>query len=443
MGVHALDIALDRLGTLRHGAVDPGRDRDRPTARGIPPEARRDLDGEADLTGAHAPVEVGIVADWRLLGEVARAGEVQRIVLADRCLILIEHREGQVLDIHVDAVADDEHQDHAADQGERGADRVPAEFERLALRIAEHAPKIEGARGRRGRGVRRRYRQRGRGGRWIRCREGGFVDRILEIGDEGLFEIGAAAPRDDAGRRIADQHLARMHQRDAVAALGLVHEMRRDEDRHAVLPRQVDEDLPERVARDRVDAGGRLVEDQHLRRVDHRHREREPLPHAERESIGQHVHDLGKIETLCHLGDAAGNGLRRHLEQPGVQVEVLPDGELGIEREGLRHVADAPARLDIAGIDLPAEQPGAALARFEQAGQHLHRRGLATAVRAEEAEDFPARNRQIDRVDSDEIAEAHGQPLGFDRQHIVMAGIAGRDHHGVVVGCSFLPAAAR
>ena len=36
--------------------------------------------------------------------------------------------------------------------------------------------------------------------------------------------------------------------------------------------------------------------------------------------------------------------LARQVEQPRVQIEVLPDRQLGVERERLRHVADALAR---------------------------------------------------------------------------------------------------
>ena len=71
-----------------------------------------------------------------------------------------------------------------------------------------------------------------------------------------------------------------MHQRDAVAALGLVHEMGRDEDRDVVLAGQVDQDLPEAVARHRIDARSRLVEDQEVGRVDQRHRQRQALADA-------------------------------------------------------------------------------------------------------------------------------------------------------------------
>jgi hypothetical protein len=61
-----------------------------------------------------------------------------------------------------------------------------------------------------------------------------------------------------------------------------------------------------------------------------------------------------------------------------------------------------------------AEQPGPSLARRQQAGKHLHRRGLAAPVGAEEAEDFTAPDAEGHAVDGNEVAKAHGQPLGLD-----------------------------
>ena len=101
--------------------------------------SRRDLDRQAELAAAHAPVQVGVVGDRRLLDEVARAGDIERVVAAGRGLVAVEHGEGQVLDVHVDAVAHDEHQDDAAEQRQRGADRIAAQFQRLAPGVAEHA----------------------------------------------------------------------------------------------------------------------------------------------------------------------------------------------------------------------------------------------------------------------------------------------------------------
>jgi hypothetical protein len=46
-------------------------------------------------------------------------------------------------------------------------------------------------------------------------------------------------------------------------------------------------------------------------------------------------------------------------------------------------------------IDRLTEQPGLPLAGGQQAGEHLHRRGLAAAVGAEKAEDLAARMRKL------------------------------------------------
>src|SRR5262245_31961572 len=63
-------------------------------------------------------------------------------------------------------------------------------------------------------------------------------------------------------RRRSNKDAAGMHKRDAVAALGLVHEVSRNEDSDLILARELDQCSPERVPRDGVDAGGRLVEDE-------------------------------------------------------------------------------------------------------------------------------------------------------------------------------------
>ena len=100
---------------------------------------------------------------------------------------------------------------------------------------------------------------------------------------------------------------------------------------------------------------------------------------------------------------------RRQVKQARVKIEVLPHRELGIERERLRHVADAMARLQIACVERPAEQQRFALAGRQEPGQHLHRRRLAAAVRADKAEDLAALDGEADPVDRSEIAEPAGE----------------------------------
>ena len=73
------------------------------------------------------------------------------------------------------------------------------------------------------------------------------------------------------------------------------------------------------VARQRIDAGGRLVEDQHLRLVDDRDRKRKPLANAERQIRGALVEIIREAEPFDQLGDARLRLPRRQVEQPRVQ----------------------------------------------------------------------------------------------------------------------------
>ncbi len=236
----------------------------------------------------------------------------------------------------------------------------------------------------------------------------------LEMGDEGRLQALGALPRDHRAGRVGDEHPAGMHQRDAVAALRLVHEVGRDEDRHAVRARQVHEDAPERVARHRVDARGRLVEDQHLRLVDHRHGERQALAVAQRQRVGIGVAGLREVEARHHLLDARPDRGSGTWNSRACSSRFCSHRQLAVEREALRHVADAPARLEVVRLDLAAEQPGLPLARRQEPGQHLHRRRLAAAVRAEEAEDLAAADAERGVVDGREVAEPHRQVLRLD-----------------------------
>ena len=121
---------------------------------------------------------------------------------------------------------------------------------------------------------------------------------VGEIADECVFERIAAALLDQIHWRADRQHLAGMHQRDAVAALRLVHEMGREKDRDAVVAGEIDHRAPERVAGDRIDARSRLVENENGGLVQHRHGKLQPLLNAEWETFGLGVGDLFQIVAL-------------------------------------------------------------------------------------------------------------------------------------------------
>ena len=163
---------------------------------------------------------------------------------------------------------------------------------------------------------------------------------------------------------------------------------------------------------DRIDPRSRLVEDQYLGAVDQGDGQGQSLADAQRQALGSHVGHLTEPEPVEHFRDPPANLVRWQMEQPGVQYQVLADGQLGVERERLRHVPDSPARDEVGRVQWMAEERGRALGRRQEPGQHLHRGRLAAPVGAEEAEDFAALDPEADVVHCGERAETAGSSCG-------------------------------
>ena len=230
--MHALHIALHRIGAAGVGAVEPGPDLHIPACRDIGGKAGRDLDRQRQLARAHSCVDLVVTCQGRLFDEIARSRNIGDIIAAGGGLVAVKGGEGQILDIHVDAQPHHDHQKKAADQRHGQPDRIALQLQAFQLRIAKQSPQAEAGLlrvmghpgcGGLGRGLGRS----GGGG----CR---LANRLFKIGDERVFQRGATFGFRDPLGGVRDQHLARMHQADAVAPFRLVHEMGRDEDGHAV-----------------------------------------------------------------------------------------------------------------------------------------------------------------------------------------------------------------
>ena len=147
----------------------------------------------------------------------------------------------------------------------------------------------------------------------------------------------AGVPRGD--------HPAVVHRGEPIEPLRLLHVGGGDHDAHRRSPRAdaVDQ-LPELPARQRVDAGGRLVEDQQVRIVDQRAAQRQLLLHAARQLAGRPVGkriETGRGEQLrdallrarLWAGRTGGRRSRGSRTRVKRRVQVAP--------EALRHVGDA------------------------------------------------------------------------------------------------------
>ena len=110
--------------------------------------------------------------------------------------------------------------------------------------------------------------------------------------------------------RPGGQHAPGVHGHDPVPLLRLVHVGGGDDDAHAGPVRaDVVDERPELPPRQRIDAGGRLVEDEQVRVVDQRAAEPDLLLHAARELAGRAIGERaepGGVEQLLDARPALG-----------------------------------------------------------------------------------------------------------------------------------------
>ena len=184
------------------------------------------------------------------------------------------------------------------------------------------------------------------------------------------------------------QQLAPLDDADLVAHVGqLRQDVAADHDRLAHRA-ELFEQLANFDPRPRVQAAGRFVEQQHLRIVQQHAGQAEALVHAAREAGGQRVALVAQLDQLEHL--VAFLAARRAVDaiRGGEKLQVLDHLHVVIDAEQVGHVADQAADFLGVRVDRMAADIRLAPGRVEQRGEHPHRRRLAGAVGADEAEDI-------------------------------------------------------
>ena len=146
----------------------------------------------------------------------------------------------------------------------------------------------------------------------------------------------------------------------------------------------------------RVQAVGRLVEDQQLRFLEQGGGDGQPLLHAQRvrlEQVAAAVEQAGGLEHLVHPS-------LRGADRPGEQAQVAPAAERREERRRLDDRAHPPGDLRQVARHRVVEHPDPAGVRADQTEQHADGRRLARAVGTEEAVHPAAGDAQVEAVDS-------------------------------------------
>ena len=231
--------------------------------------------------------------------------------------------------------------------------------------------------------------------------------------EEHLLEILPAIAFDQRlGRPAVDDAAAPHHQHLAAQPLDLGHVVRGQQDGGAARSRVLLEIAADPVGGIGIEAGGRLVEQQHLGLVEQRLGQRHPGLLPGRQAAEAALQEFAEIEMLGQLGDPPAPA--RHAVEMGIDREVLRD------RQPLRQVDIGrgevhPRQHPVAvAHDVLAQHCDAAGTRQQQAEQHRDGGGLAGAVAAEQRDGGPGRHGETDAVHRGDSVEALDQVVNRD-----------------------------
>ena len=192
--------------------------------------------------------------------------------------------------------------------------------------------------------------------------------------------------------------------------VGLKHVMSGQENRCPTLPFFQD-DIADVLRRNRVQPLGWLVQEQDARPVHQRAGYHQPLLHAFGVTFDPVLLPTGQTHSL-----EQSHGIEvRDAEQASEQLQIFRGRHLLVEVGQLK--ADPDLRLHflrVLGHIQPQQRCPTALGQ-QLAGQHLNRRRLAGAIRAQEAQDFAFGHLEADVIDGRHIAIGIQQLIGNNR----------------------------
>ena len=184
----------------------------------------------------------------------------------------------------------------------------------------------------------------------------------------------------------------------AVAAIALIDQVRRHQDRHAFLVAQLLQVQPQIVPRSGIEPDRGFVQDQQLRPMQQSLRQF----HAPRQASGQRFHEIfgsiGNSQAFHHFRDAAVQLAAAQAVKLAVIAKVLQHGELLVEAGILEDNADAPADVVSLLLNVVAEDRCRSLRWRERRRKDFEERRLAAAVRAQQRKDLAPPNVETDAI---------------------------------------------
>ena len=229
-----------------------------------------------------------------------------------------------------------------------------------------------------------------------------------------LRNADSSAPcgRADVAQRSGEPEFPRADDHHVIGGPGHLAQLVAGDDDRASLRGQAAQRAAQPGDAARVQAVGRLVEDQHLGIAEHGRRQPEALPHAERELPHGPSRGRGEADLVQHLVHPPGrNAVRR-----GQDPQVIAGPAARVKARRLQHRADHPARPVQAAVADAADErfPGTGL---DQAERDAQGGGLPRPVRAEQAGDHPGRGGERHVPHRRHPAEGLGQSADLEFWH--------------------------
>ena len=209
-----------------------------------------------------------------------------------------------------------------------------------------------------------------------------------------------------------------MQNPQAIAALRLVEDVRREQDGDPLLRPQVFQVVRKVAAGAGIEPRGRLIQQEEVRVV----HERLGQFDATLQTAGERLHPLLGSFRQPQPGQEGVRPLPQRSSLHSVEMPVVPQvlhhGELGVEARALKDHPQVPSHVAGLARQIVAEHGHAPRGHAKQCGENLEERRLPAPVRPEQPEDLPARDGEGDvrergaiAVPMTEAVDQHGRAV--------------------------------
>jgi hypothetical protein len=195
------------------------------------------------------------------------------------------------------------------------------------------------------------------------------------------------------------------------------------EDREVLASAQVGQVLPDASSGLRVEAEGRLVEEEHARVVQQPSSDLEPAFHATRERSDAFPAAIPQLHQGQHLADPLLSDTARNAVRVPVEPQVLLRAQGLVERRLLEDQSDGAADVVPVSDDVEAVDRGTSRRRPEQRAQHADRGRLAGPVRPQEAEDIALGHLEAHALHRLELPEPANEVVDVDHRFLPLSAV--------------------